>query len=1377
MRRLRLATRLAGMVRIDDMTSVALFGDRELKTLNIVGLAPPLRPVGLALGKGTSALEIAVVTCADKPTTAELRDAWKKRWGKRASPVIVFAAYGDRAAFCGPSEPDPPVRFDIPLQRAIALCQAALDEPDRHAARKLLLGEFRTLDAPIGGLRNEGLLATHHLAQNVPARKDWSTASGKAGPARGLRDEALLRALGFHIEHQSGPGLVLRDGDSKVALAVLVTRGTDLDAPHAAFHGRSPVSYGINRAEEESLRYVLVLEGPTLRLYVTSPGVGVGRRGRTETFVEVRLDLMPVDRVGYLWLLFSAEALRRGGTVEELLRQSQDYAADLGARLRERVYADVVPLLAMGVAEAMQVRNEAGHLRETYEVTLTILFRLLFLAYGEDRLLLPYESNDNYRRRSLKSKAKELVSLATQYPDGKEPWDDQPTLWNEVLALFDAVDKGKKQWGVPAYNGGLFSSDRDVSKVGEVIHGLSLPDAIMGRVLQGLLLDEAPDGEGLGPVDFRSLGVREFGTIYEGLLESDLAIAESDLTTDKDGLYRPLKKPSDTLQVKKGAPYLRNRSGARKASGAYFTKPFIVDHLLDEALEPALADHLARLADLDDAGAASRFFDFRVVDLSMGSGHFLVGAVDRIERALARVLATRTLASVTDELSRLRTKAREESQNAGASGDVEDSQLLRRQIVRRCIYGVDINPMSVELARLSLWIHTFVPGLPLSFLDHNLVTGNSLVGIATLDEASEALGGSAAEGATLSLFGGEVRRMLERASEELERLGRVSDADRAEIQSARNAAEAARKKVEPLRAAFDFVTAKRIDADLATEFGSLENLAADKLLEALAQPARHARAKQVLAAIPPMHFPIAFPEVFLRDRSGFDVILGNPPWEELRLERDRFWGRHIPGLQGLPQGEQEKLIKKAQRSRDDLVREYELECQTTDTLRRVIVASGYAGMNTGDPDLYKAFIWRFWNLAVPNGGRIGVVLPRTAFQTMGGAEFRRELFARGEFADLTCVLNAGGWVFDDAEHRYTIALTSLRRTSQPSDVVPLRGPYTSFERFSARTPDDGARFRKAEVVSWTDSAALPLLPTEISSRVFVLLRRSPRLDRNVLGEWRARPYREFHATDDKLGKKGNVIDVSSLACPQGFWPVYKGESFDLWQPDTGSYYGWADPEIAIPKLEQRRLASLRTKDAPFAEFGRVDNLGKLECTCARIAFRDVSRATDTRTVRAALLPPDVFLTNKAPYFLWPRGDEHDQAYLLGVLCSRPLDWYARRFVEVSLNYHILNPFPVPRPPRTSKLWRRVVALAGRLACPDQRFEKFAAAISVEPGPLAQDEKTDMIHELDAVVAHLYGLDVDQLRHVFETFHEGWDFEDDLRATQKHFGLWKKKGAT
>ena len=426
-------------------------------------------------------------------------------------------------------------------------------------------------------------------------------------------------------------------------------------------------------------------------------------------------------------------------------------------------------------------------------------------------------------------------------------------------------------------------------------------------------------------------------------------------------------------------------------------------------------------------------------------------------------------------------------------------------------------------------------------------------------------------------------------------------------------------------------------------------------------------------------------------------------------------------------------------------------------------------MGTGDPDLYKAFCWRFWHLTAADSGRIGVVLPRSALAAKGSTDFRLTMFGQSTSVDVDMLLNRGGWVFDEAEHRYTIGLVCIAHGVPAEKSVRLRGPYASREALEKGLSSPAAAFDRVQVLAWNDSVSLPLLPSENSAEVFAQLRRSPRLDVNEEGQWRARPDVELHATAQKL-----LMDLESEECPEGYWPVYKGESFDLWTPDTGTYYAWADPELVIRWLHRKRVRAGRSsRDSVHGEFSLeyLRDQSTLPCFAPRVSFRDVSRSTDSRTVRAALLPQEVFIANQAPYLLWPRGDKKDEAFLLGVLSSIPLDWYARRFVETHVNYYVFNPFPIPRPSRDDVGWQRVVELAGRLACPDDRFAAWAETVGVECGPLAGDEKDDTIHELDAVVSHLYGLSEAQLVHIFETFHEGWDFGDRLDGVLRHYRAW------
>ena len=592
----------------------------------------------------------------------------------------------------------------------------------------------------------------------------------------------------------------------------------------------------------------------------------------------------------------------------------------------------------------------------------------------------------------------------------------------------------------------------------------------------------------------------------------------------------------------------------------------------------------------------------------------------------------------------------------------------------------------------------------------------------------------------------------------------------ADIAVAREAAREAQQAILSTKALCDLLSAQSISDDPRVTRFAFETWKFNAQKATEIEAARIAQ--RDLDSLKALHFPVAFPEVFLRDRPGFDVIVGNPPWEEATIEEHAFWARHYPGLRALPQRLKEAEKQRLQKERTDLVSLYQNEVIETERIRQALVGGDYPGMGTGDPDFYKAFCWRFWHLTCENRGRIGVVLPRSALAAKGSADFRQVVFSDSETVEVTTLLNRAGWVFDEAEHRYTIGLVCLAHGSPREKSINLRGPYATRSKFDAGVVKEPAAFYNADVRRWNDSASLPLLPNDESVDVFAQLRKAPRLDYDVEPHWRARPDTELHATAQK-----GFMDLISEQCPPGLWPVYKGESFDLWTPDTATYYAWADPKPVIQWLQAKRLkAGLSRRNSPHSEFSPqyLRNRETLPCFNPRVAFRDITNRTNQRTVIACLVPSEVFITNKGPYFLWPRGDVKDQAFLLGVLSSVPLDWYARRFVETNLNYFILNPFPIPRPKCDNLLWRRVVSLAGRLACPDERFAMWADAVGVEWGPQTVGEKDDMIHELDALVAHLYELSESQLIHIFETFHEGWDYQARLDGVLSHFRAWRSR---
>ncbi|WP_433030441.1 Eco57I restriction-modification methylase domain-containing protein [Actinomycetospora sp. CA-053990] len=1300
-------------------------------------------------------LEVATATSANHPNKNNLRALWKARQGGRPAPVLLVVGYEERGAtklaVCGPAGDEPPVHTGLGLDQVERIASAALSEPNRHAAQRCLFRLLTEIDSELPGLVNSGLLATQELRKGVPAREDWEESRRQARPKLKFRGRPLIESLGFSIDNLSTNTSLLKVGDDRRAVAVLLDEGEAFDAPGARFDGVSPVSHALAVADREHLSWVILTRAAEIRLYAVKTDTGVGRKGRASTFIEANLALLPEELGGYLPLLFSADALADGGTFEQILDRSADFAADVATRLRERVYGRVIPFLARAVATRLSAVPTEDDLSAAYERTLVILFRLLFVAYGEDKDLLPYRTNSRYADHSLKRIARRLSEDAHS-ESGAQFDPDAIDFWEDVAQLWRAVDKGNKSWGVPPYNGGLFSADPDVSESGTALADLTLTDSEFGPALLALLVDV--NEEGAGPVDFRSLSVREFGTIYEGLLEAQLSVAPTDLTVDSKGNFEKARTERDVV-VRAGEVYLHNKSGARKSSGSYFTKPFAVEHLLDNSLERSIKDHIARVSVLldegDEAAAATAFFDFRCADISMGSGHFLVAAIDRIEARLSDFLALRPIPAVTAELEQLRDASRAALGDLSNSVEVETTSLLRRQVARRCIYGVDRNRISVELARLAIWIHTFVPGLPLSFLDHNLVQGDSLTGVGSIDDALQALTGGDPDAPTL--FREQITEFLSRTSAALRRLATTADATLADVKASADAHQEALEKAGTATALFDLIVSHRVgDTHLPVDVDE------DTVLNRW----RASNAAATASELRSLHLPVAFPEVFLRERPGFDCILGNPPWEKVKVEEHGFWSLRYPGLKSLTQQQRAEEIRNLRIDRPDLEDEFQSELSTVNRVKRLFFSGPYKGMGTGDPDLYKAFCWRFWEACRQGTGTIGVVLPRSALTSSGTQLWRLAVLNSGAFEDATLLLNSRGWAFDDADPRYTMSLTSLRKSQTEDSRVSFRGPFSSYADFQHGVLKERVSVVASDFLTWSDEAAFPALPSADAANLFLKIRSHPRLDATERRR-RVRPTRELHASDDKTF----FLPIDS---DRG-WPVYKGESIETFDGDTGAYLARAEPDAVLPYLQKKRVRQQRTKRSAFSEFSAAwaADQTSLPCLRPRITFRDISRSTDTRTVIAALAPPHVFLTHLDPYLLWPGGvDEASEAYLLGVLNSMPLDWYARRWVENHVSYGFLNSLPIPDPEEDDPVRKRVAEIGARLSVPDSRFQEWANRLGVVIGAVEEPERSALTAELDACVAVLYGLNEDDLRNIYTTFHYGADYSQHHGSVLGYF---------
>ncbi len=652
-------------------------------------------------------------------------------------------------------------------------------------------------------------IATREVMRD--ARTRWTSQS--ESKARGELYEPIWRLLGFkakvnkpankdHLE----PDYILNDRQGEKRSVAFVYRwdrwldGPDLSDPDTP--EENPGAAVVSALARGDARWIIVSNGKLWRLYSRDA------HSRSTNFYEVDLeeallasgDTDPNEAFRYWWLFFRPEAFSpvNGDAtcwLDTIVQGSRDYAKRLGERLKERIFVEIFPHLAQGFLAdrrkrlATNKRPTDEELKDTFEATLTLLYRLLFLLYAESRDLLPVRESPYYAA-SLKRIKEEIAEKAGtaegQVADKlQKAYSDTDTkLYDRLARLFAVMDKGDSLLNVPCYNGGLFITEPDDEseqrehRIARFLAEHKVPDRYLALAIDRLARDPDEKTCGLVFIDYKSLEVRHLGSIYEGLLEFKLKVADEDLTTTtekKREKYIPLSQAKTgrgkkaAAVVRKGEVYLSNDKAERKATGSYYTPDPIVEYIVEHTVGPVLAEKLDALrdefnkasktyhrllsnarsnpavmpkgADPREFAAAKTYaehkdlvetvFDFKVLDPAMGSGHFLVEAVDFLTDRILDFLNRFPNNPVSYALNRTRENIQEALTQQSVSVDTNkltDINLLKRHVLKRCIYGVDLNPMAVELAKVSLWLDAFTLGAPLSFLDHHLRCGNSLIG-------------------------------------------------------------------------------------------------------------------------------------------------------------------------------------------------------------------------------------------------------------------------------------------------------------------------------------------------------------------------------------------------------------------------------------------------------------------------------------------------------------------------------------------------------------------------------------------------------------------------------------------------------------------------
>ena len=578
---------------------------------------------------------------------------------------------------------------------------------------------------------------------------------------------------------------------------------------------------------------------------------------RLDSFYEVDLAALlsenrDLDAFRYFYCLFRRDAFipDSSGTsfLDLVLTESQQYTVAVSDDLKNRVY-DALRLLIDGFLNFPRNRFGAANppLDEIHTNCLILLYRVLFILYAESRGLLPLDNRDYTMQYSLDHLATDIHEKL----DGGITFAPGANLyWTRLRQLFMLINDGWEDH-IPQYNGGLFNPQQH-----PFLERYGIDDDALAQVIE--LLTRTEEGERIA---YRDLDVRHLGDIYEGLLEYQPQIASEDLViVSKRGgeTVEPKSSPNQEVAYPEGAIYLLTDKGERKATGSYYTPDYIVRYIVENTLGPLCKDK-----------TVDEILSLKILDPATGSGHFLVGVVDY----LAEELITHPDAPHMTET------ASEETELA----------YWRRRVVESCVYGVDLNPMAVELAKLSLWLHTVAKGEPLSFLDHHIRCGNSLIGakiknLSNLPELRRSRRNTSQSQTEIQMEFPFTDRVATAIGHYLlieETESRTAD----QIHAKEHQLDIAQQMLRFHKGVANLWTSVYFGNDVSrSTYHQALNALRSRDSDALEDLLSYRRAQGIATERQFFHWEIEFPEVFRdkygreKDNPGFDAVVGNPPY-------------------------------------------------------------------------------------------------------------------------------------------------------------------------------------------------------------------------------------------------------------------------------------------------------------------------------------------------------------------------------------------------------------------------------------------------------------------------------------------------------------------
>jgi len=1122
---------------------------------------------------------------------------------------------------------------------------------------------------------------------------------------------------------------------------------------------------------EDQYLWAIVSNGLKLRILRDNPSL------TRPAYIEVDLESI-FNEERYpdftaFWLL--AHASRFGGHQADRSRNPADChlerwrntSQESGIRARERLRDGVGEALrALGSGFISHPKNTA--LREQldsgalsaqayYEQLLRLIYRFIFLATLEDRqdelrstpLVFAPDADEAAQERYLGGYS---LNRLREHAAKRRHHDRYSDLWQGLGIAFAGLAKGQPALGLPAL-GGLFMAEQCPHLDGAQLENRYLLQAVFGLCF-------FREGAVLTRVNYRDMGSEELGSVYESLLELVPVVSVS-AGVRKFGFVGDEEAAS-------------TKGNARKLSGSYYTPDSLVQELIKSALEPVIAQTLQ--ANLQQPVKA--LLGLTVCDPACGSGHFLLAAARRIAEEVARL-------------------------NASEGNPLQsDYRHALREVVAHCIYGVDKNPMAVELARTALWLEAYTPDRPLTFLDHHLRCGDALLGVldpAILEKGIPSVAFNALSGddkavvKALKKANSDALKSIEKSKASAHHMLSLDFENAAETHSLEALPDDTLDAIAAKRAAFAQVethaaqSRARIAADLFVAAFVLPKTPDNQSLVPTSQdlwlvmnggaprPGVQEVSSQAAHFAQAFHWHLVFPQIFSSgqgNKNGFDLLLGNPPWERIKLQEEEFFATRSPlvaeSQHKSERGQRIELLKQgmllhtlypeieaAQGLLPPNLAEQQLYAEFL-TARRIAEASSlyahdsgrYPLTGVGDVNTYALFAETFAQL-MSEQGRAGFIVPTGIATDDSTKAYFEDISQHGKLASLLAFENEE-FIFPAIHHSTRFCILTLGQVE--------KAEFVFFARKSSQVHDPRRRFTLTPAEFYLINPNTRTCPVFRSQADSDLTKKIYRRVPVLIDEGKGKVGNPWGITFGIMYHMSNDSHLFFSDPAPELLPLYEGKMCDFYDHRSASYESRGNDRgfrvLPPTTLDKHSDASYRV--APFYWVSESEAVGRLPSYWSfkwLPVFKTVTSSSSVRTFLTSLLP--LSGVGNSMNLVLPAAINGGAkiAAMVGNFAALTLDYVARQKIGgVNTNYFHVKQLPVLPPEYyTSSDLDFIVPRVLELTYTAHDIAPFARDLGYDGAPFEwnPDRRALLRAELDAYYAKLYGLTRDELRYVLD----------------------------